>query len=103
MAAVFRYGDRLVHADGDRIHLDPKESDLLAVLAKHKGHIVSRETCKRNLWPGEPTEEPVYDGRLKDVAYRLRAKVAPAGLGVHAVIKAGLMLTGDLSVDWKIR
>lgn len=103
---VFRYGDSLIARDGaTEIHLGPCEADLLAILAKHLGRVVSRETCGVAIW-GVRAIERSADGcyhRLAWVVTRLRLKVKPTGLTIDSIVHRGLCLNGDITCDWSVR
>ncbi len=58
---VFHFGSitidlvaRLVHRDGDAVHLSPKEYGFLAELARHPGRVLSHAAILRAVWgPGQ--------------------------------------------------
>ena len=41
---------RTVERDGQRVHLKPKEFDLLAFLARNRGHVFSRDALLEKVW-----------------------------------------------------
>ncbi len=44
---------REVEVDGDRVLLTKKEFDILSLLFKHAGKVLSRDTIKQEIWPGK--------------------------------------------------
>jgi DNA-binding response OmpR family regulator len=44
-------------AGGREIPLSPREFDLLAYLLGHRGHAVSKEALRREVWPGAPDDD----------------------------------------------
>ena len=70
--------DRKVVRDGVEVHLTRKEHDVLALLVRHAGRVVTHDTILRSVWGG-------YDPRveyLRIVIRNLRQKLeAPAPIG----------------------
>ena len=50
---LLRPGRREVKADGEKIILTKKEFDILFLLFKHAGKVLSRNTIKHEIWPGK--------------------------------------------------
>ncbi|MBW2591117.1 MAG: winged helix-turn-helix domain-containing protein [Deltaproteobacteria bacterium] len=42
-----------MEVDGDRVGLTKKEFDILSLLFKHAGKVLSRDTIKQEIWPGK--------------------------------------------------
>ncbi|MCO6451558.1 MAG: response regulator transcription factor [Caldilineales bacterium] len=62
-------GARLVWADGSAVDLTPIEYDLLQALARHRGHVLSREQLIEQVWGydyyGDERVVDVHIGRLR--------------------------------------
>jgi two-component system copper resistance phosphate regulon response regulator CusR len=76
---------------GKRLELTPKEFDLLALLARHRGEVLSRPFLAQEIWEMDYT----HDTNVVDVhVRRLRSKADdpyPAKL-IHTVRGAGYVL-----------
>jgi two-component system, OmpR family, KDP operon response regulator KdpE len=64
--------DRSVRRDGVSIHMTPIEFDLLAVLARHRGRLVTHRQLLREVWGPEYGEETHY---LRVHIAHIRAKL----------------------------
>lgn len=67
------FGNSQLLAGGKRITLTPTEANLLHVLLRNAGRVVTSETLIARVWP---TEE-VYEDTLRVHMHRLRRKVEP--------------------------
>lgn len=104
MTPVFRYGDHLIHIDGKRqIHLAAQEADLLAVLAKNHGRVVSTATVLTSLWPVDADEPGDPNNTMRQVLHRLREKLEGTGLQIETVRELGMKLVGEITTDWSVR
>jgi two-component system KDP operon response regulator KdpE len=65
---------RIVTRDGERIHLTPKEYDLLQVLARHVGKVVTQKMLTSAIWAGSLTADAQY---LRVLVGQLRQKIDP--------------------------
>ncbi len=63
---------RLVKRDGDIIHLTPKEYDLLAILARHAGRVVTHRQILTAVWGPAHHDDTQY---LRVFIGQLRAKI----------------------------
>lgn len=67
---------RIVTRDGERVHLTPKEYDLLHVLARNAGKVVTQKLLTSAIWGGSLTADAQY---LRVLVSQLRQKIdAPA-------------------------
>lgn len=90
-AAEVRPAEReLVHADG-RETLEPRVMEVLIVLAKAKGEVVSRDALVETCWEGRA----VTDDAINRVIYRLRKLAEQSGgaFAVETIAKVGYRLT----------
>ena len=84
---------RLVRRDGQEVHLTRKEHDVLAMLARHAGRIVTHERLLTSCWGGD--EEPRVE-YLRIVVRNLRQKLeAPAPIGS--------VIANELGVGYRLR
>jgi two-component system KDP operon response regulator KdpE len=65
---------RRVHRDGNDIHLTPIEYQLLGVLARHRGKVLTHRQLLREVWGAAHVESPQY---LRMYVRALRAKIEP--------------------------
>ena len=65
-------GRRLVNRDGQHIKLTPKEFDLLAVLVRHAGRVVTHKQILLQVWGPAHAEDTQY---LRVFVGQLRAKI----------------------------
>lgn len=102
---VFRYGDHVVATDGREVRLTQMESDLLAICARHRGHVVSYETIENTLWPNNADREQLKDTRneTKVIMCRANDKCSEVGIQLRTIHGLGLELVGDLAMDWTVR
>ena len=63
---------RLVSRDGAPVKLTPKEYDLLALLARHAGRVVTHRTLLTSIWGSAHGEDLHY---LRVFIGQLRAKI----------------------------
>ncbi len=63
---------RIVSRDGERIHLTPKEYDLLHVLARNVGKVVTQKMLTSAVWGASLTADPQY---LRVLISQLRQKI----------------------------
>lgn len=63
---------RLVTRDGDEVKLTPKEYDLLVMLARHAGRVVTHKTLLTSVWGPAHGEDMQY---LRVLIGHLRAKI----------------------------
>lgn len=66
---------RIVTRDGERVHLTPKEYDLLHVLARNVGKVVTQRMLTSAIWGGSLTADPQY---LRVLVSQLRQKIDAA-------------------------
>lgn len=66
---------RIVSRDGERIHLTPKEYDLLHVLARNVGKVVTQKMLTSAVWGTSLTADPQY---LRVLISQLRQKIDTA-------------------------
>jgi two-component system KDP operon response regulator KdpE len=70
------FAARTVSRDGESIHLTPIEFDLLRVLARNRGRLMTHRSLLVEVWgPGYAEDVPA----LRTHIARLRAKIEPAG------------------------
>ena len=63
---------RIVARDGERVHLTPKEYDLLHVLARNVGKVVTQKMLAWAIWGGSLTADAQY---LRVLVSQLRQKI----------------------------
>ena len=63
---------RIVTRDGERVHLTPKEYDLLHVLARNVGKVVTQKLLTSAIWGGSLTADAQY---LRVLVSQLRQKI----------------------------
>ncbi len=68
-------GARSVFVKDRAVHLTPKEFDLLAYMAQHRGKVVTHRALLAAVWGGESTEQVEY---LRVFVAQLRKKLEPA-------------------------
>ena len=87
---------RSVSREGRPIELTSKEFDLLELLARHQGHVISREMIARELW-GERARALTLDNVIDVHVARLRTKVdAPFERPlIHTLRGLGFVLRED--------
>jgi two-component system KDP operon response regulator KdpE len=66
--------DRTVRRDGDEVHLTPIEFDLLRVLARYPGRLVTQRQLLQEVWGPQYIEESHY---LRVHVAHIRAKIEP--------------------------
>ncbi len=99
-AAVVTRGDlsidfdrRLVTRGGEEVHLTRKEYDVLAVLARHIGRVVTHDRMIAAAWSGDEDPRIEY---LRIVVRNLRQKIeAPAPVGS--------VIANELGVGYRLR
>lgn len=69
---------RVVHAGGEPVHLTPTEFELLRVLLRHRGRLLTHRTLLVEVWGPEWAEDT---HTLRTHIANLRAKIEPAGDG----------------------
>ena len=84
---------RLQAGDGRWVAVAPLEARLLGLLLERPGQVVRRDELAAAGWPdGLPAGERVLDGAVK----RLRRRVAPLGVRIHAVTAKGYLLDHEI-------
>ena len=86
---------RLVHRAGVEVHLTRKEHDVLAVLARHIGRVVTHERIIAAAWGGDDDPRIEY---LRIVVRNLRQKLetpAPVGSVIASELGVGYRLRAD--------
>lgn len=73
---------RIVTRDGERVHLTPKEYDLLHVLARNVGKVVTQKMLTSAIWGASLTADPQY---LRVLVSQLRQKIDAASSGPSLV------------------
>jgi two-component system KDP operon response regulator KdpE len=63
---------RIVARDGERVHLTPKEYDLLHILARNVGKVVTQKMLTSAIWGGSLTADAQY---LRVLVSQLRQKI----------------------------
>ena len=79
---------RILSRDGQAVHLAPKACEILVLLARHSGDVVSKETILASVWPDVSVEE----GNLTQQISLLRKTLGPApggGLYIETIPKTG--------------
>lgn len=84
---------RIVRRAGEEVHLTRKEHDVLAVLARHIGRIVTHERVLATCWGGE--EEPRIE-YLRIIIRNLRQKL-------EAPEPVGSVIENELGVGYRLR
>jgi DNA-binding response OmpR family regulator len=56
---------------GRRVELTPKELDIVAVLVRHEGRVLSRERIVGEVWGEPPTDPRVVDAHVKAIRRKL--------------------------------
>jgi DNA-binding response OmpR family regulator len=87
------YGDLLINRSGHKVYvagepvgLSPKEYDLLLILVKHYGKVMSRDHMLDSVWG----YDYLGDSRTVDTHIKkLRAKLGGEGRHIHTVIRSG--------------
>ncbi len=81
---IVDFGARTVSRDGEPVHLTPIEFDLLRVLARNRGRLMTHRALLTEVWgPGYADDVQA----LRTHIARLRAKIEPAGSGVGGARK----------------
>jgi two-component system KDP operon response regulator KdpE len=84
---------RLVTRGGEEVHLTRKEYDVLAVLARHIGRVVTHDRMIAAAWSGDEDPRIEY---LRIVVRNLRQKIeAPAAVGS--------VIANELGVGYRLR
>lgn len=92
-----RYGDHLLHLKtGRQIRLTQKEADILAVLARHRPHVVTFETLMNGARVSKHDTLGVH-------ILHIRKKLIDTGIYIDNFWGHGWRLTGQLGVDWAVR
>ncbi|WP_267395140.1 MULTISPECIES: response regulator transcription factor [unclassified Sphingomonas] len=84
---------RLVLRGGEEVHLTRKEHDVLAVLARHVGRVVTHQRIIAAAWQGEEDPRVEY---LRIVIRNLRQKL-------EAPSPVGSMIANELGVGYRLR
>ena len=84
---------RIVCRGGEELHLTRKEHDVLAVLARHIGRIVTHERVLAACWGGEEDPRVEY---LRIVVRNLRQKLEAPG-------PVGSVIANELGVGYRLR
>lgn len=97
---VVRKGDllidldrRMVYRGGEELHLTRKEHDVLAVLARHVGRVVTHDRIIAAAWGGEEDPRVEY---LRIVIRNLRQKLEAPG-------PVGSVIANELGVGYRLR
>jgi two-component system KDP operon response regulator KdpE len=100
MPKIIRKGDltidldhRLVHRGTEELHLTRKEHDVLAVLARHIGRVVTHERILSAAWGGDEDPRVEY---LRIVIRNLRQKLEAPG-------PVGSVIANELGVGYRLR
>ena len=72
---------RVVRRDGEPVHLTPIEFDLLRVLVRNRGRLMTHRKLLREVWGPEYVEDIQP---LRTHIARLRAKIEPQGAAGRA-------------------
>jgi two-component system KDP operon response regulator KdpE len=99
-AKVVRKGDltidldrRTVHRGGEELHLTRKEHDVLAILARHAGRVVTHDRIIAAAWGGDEDPRIEY---LRIVIRNLRQKL-------EAPEPVGSVIANELGVGYRLR
>jgi len=84
---------RVVFRSGEELHLTRKEHDVLAVLARHIGRVVTHERIIASAWGGEEDPRIEY---LRIVIRNLRQKL-------EAPDPVGSVIANELGVGYRLR
>lgn len=84
---------RIVFRAGEELHLTRKEHDVLAVLARHIGRVVTHERIIAAAWGGEEDPRVEY---LRIVIRNLRQKLEAPG-------PVGSVISNELGVGYRLR
>ena len=84
---------RIVHRGGEELHLTRKEHDVLAVLARHIGRVVTHDRIIAAAWGGEEDPRVEY---LRIVIRNLRQKL-------EAPEPVGSVIANELGVGYRLR
>lgn len=84
---------RLVHRGGEELHLTRKEYDVLALLARHIGRVVTHERVLAACWGGDEDPRIEY---LRIVIRNLRQKLEAPG-------PVGSVIANELGVGYRLR
>ena len=88
---------RIVERDGKALKLTPKEYDLLVLLARHAGRVVTHKTLLTSVWGPAHGEDMhylrVFIGQLRGKIERdcRRSEDHPDGAGRRLPVHGGLM------------
>lgn len=100
MPKVVRRGDltidldrRIVCRDGEELHLTRKEHEVLAVLTRHIGRVVTHQRIIAAAWSGEADPPVEY---LRIVIRNLRQKLEAPG-------PVGSVISNELGVGYRLR
>jgi two-component system KDP operon response regulator KdpE len=83
---------RRVWRDGEEVHLTRKEHDVLALLARHHGRVVTHDRIIATAWGGDDDARIEY---LRIVIRNLRQKLEPAGA-------IGSFIANELGVGYRL-
>ena len=67
---------RLVRVRGKKVHLTPKEFELLAFMARHPNRVLTHRVLLNAVWGGESVQQPEY---LRVFVNQLRKKIETGG------------------------
>jgi len=84
---------RIVSRAGEELHLTRKEYDVLAVLAKHVGRVVTHERIIASAWGGDDDPRVEY---LRIVIRNLRQKIEAPG-------PIGSVIANELGVGYRLK
>ena len=84
---------RLVSRGGEELHLTRKEHDVLAILARHIGRVVTHDRVLAAAWGGDEDPRVEY---LRIVIRNLRQKLEPPG-------PVGSVIANELGVGYRLR
>jgi two-component system KDP operon response regulator KdpE len=100
MPTIVRRGDlaidldqRIVHRGGEELHLTRKEYDVLALLARHIGRVVTHQRLLTACWGNEEDPRVEY---LRIVVRNLRQKLEAPG-------PIGSVIGNELGVGYRLR
>lgn len=92
-ATSLRKDRRIVSRAGEELHLTRKEYDVLAVLAKHVGRVVTHERIIASAWGGDEDPRVEY---LRIVIRNLRQKIEAPG-------PIGSVIANELGVGYRLK
>ena len=81
--------DCTIFWQGEKLALTKKEYEILEVLAKRKGHLVTRDQLMNTIWGYSELDSRVLDNHIKNI----RKKVP--GIPLSTIIGMGYQLGGD--------